>query len=190
MSTRVMIAVGIVAVSSATREVLEQHPVTHMLVQLPLLAMAGALLIPPGTFANANWNRGGWTALLVAIFATAFWMLPRSIDAALTNPTIEISKFVSIPLLIVVPLSIGWGNAHPVLKGFIKAQSITMLMILAFLYTHAPIRICNSYLVNDQQSLGYGFLVVSIALVLLWSFPLFFPTALSRDKALLVVRAS
>ena len=53
-------------------------------------------------------------------------------------------------------------------NDFIKAQSVSMLLLLAFVYTHAPLRICNSYLVDDQQRLGIGFAFVAIGLALIW----------------------
>jgi len=159
----------------ALREPLESDPVTHILVQLPLLAFAGALLVSNSTVGSGDWNRGGFASLAIALFATAYWMLPRSIDSALASPVVDAVKFVSVPLLIGAPLAIGWARAHPILKGVLKAQAVSMLGILAFLYTHAPMRICNAYLVEDQMRLGYGFLFTALGVSLLWIIPLFHP---------------
>jgi hypothetical protein len=50
-----------------------------------------------------------------------------------------------------------------------------MLGVLAFLYIHAPVRICNSYLVADQERLGFAFLMTAIGLAIAWAIPLFTP---------------
>ena len=170
---------------------LERDPVTHVLVQLPLLALAGALGADALLRLNDSirkrrrpWSLGGLPPILVAIFAIAFWMLPRSIDAALTDPLMERLKFITVPCLIGAPLLIGWREAHPLLRGFLKAQSLSMLAVMAFLYTHAPIRICNAYLVADQERLGFGFLLAAIIFAILWTVPLF----LNREEAPLTER--
>lgn len=158
---------------------LEKLPLSHILVQLPLLICVGYLLVEAKSqkigewYIGGEWNKGGYASLLIAIFTIAFWMLPRSIDAAISSGTMELLKFLTVPLLIGVPLKLGWYRAHPILKGFLKAQAISMLGVAAFIYIHAPIRICNSYLENAQQDLGYGFLYTSIALAVIWSAPLF-----------------
>lgn len=168
---RVVAVAALFGFALVLREPLEGHPVTHVLVQMPALALVGALLAPPALGRGA-WNRGGVAALLTAIFAAAVWMLPRSIDAAVSDPLVDAAKFVTLPLLVGLPLAIGWRRAHPLLGAFLKAQALSMLGILAFLYTHAPVRICNSYLAEDQFQLGIGFLLVGITLALLWTAPL------------------
>lgn len=152
----------------------EKIPLTHILVQLPLLISVGYLLVDEKFLTLAEWNKGGYASLLIAIFTIAFWMLPRSIDAALSSNFMQVLKFITVPLLIGSALKLGWEKAHPILKGFLKAQAISMLGVAAFIYIHAPVRICISYLENAQQDLGYGFLYTAIALSVLWSAPLFF----------------
>lgn len=159
------------------RDWLESDPVTHVLVQLPLLALAGALTAQTlkglRRQPHRSWGEAALPLLLVAIFTTAFWMLPRSIDAALVDPLMQLAKFLTVPCLIGAPLSIGWERAHPLLRGFLKAQTISMLAVMAFLYTHAPIRICNAYLAVDQERLGFGFLFAAIICAILWTVPIF-----------------
>lgn len=175
MSARIGVALLLVIAVFALRRPLEADPLTHVLVQLPLLALAGAILAPGLRFGHGDWNRGGWACLILAAFAMAFWMLPRSIDAALRLAPWEAVKFVSLPLLIGLPLRLGWTRAHPLLRGVLKAQAISMLGVLAFLYTHAPARLCNAYLVEDQYRLGLGFLATALGLAAAWVAPLFFP---------------
>ena len=151
----------------ALRDAAIADPVAHVLVQLPLLAASGwfaARALRLETHATV-------TALIVALAATACWMLPRSIDAALADPLVEAVKFASVPALIGAPLALAWHRLHPILRGFVKAQTLSMLGVLGFLYTHAPVRVCNAYLVNDQERLGMGFLYLAGALVIFWSVP-------------------
>ena len=84
----------------------------------------------------------------------------------------DLGKFLSVSLLVGAPLGMAWSRLHPLLRGFVKAQSVSMLGVLGFLYTHAPVRICNSYLVSDQERLGVGFLLVAGGLAACWSLPL------------------
>ncbi|MEO9514441.1 MAG: hypothetical protein ABJH45_03520 [Paracoccaceae bacterium] len=153
-------------------------PVIHVLVQMPLLAAAGYAL--PHRFILP---RSGLGPVLVLAFVTlAIWMLPRSVDAALSSTTWHLAKFVTIPLGIGFALSLSWPHIGPILRGFIKAQLVSMLLFLGFLYTHAPIRICNSYLIDDQQRLGMGFVYAAIGLTLCWIVPVFLGSPISSQK--------
>jgi len=155
-------------------------PVIHVLIQMPLLAAAGYVL--PRRFILP---RSGLGPVLVLVFVTlAIWMLPRSVDAALSSSVWHLAKFVTIPLGIGFALSLSWPRIGPVLRGFIKAQLVSMLLFLGFLYTHAPIRICNSYLIDDQHRLGLGFVYVALGLTLYWIVPVFIgaPTSAQKDN--------
>ncbi|MEO9970174.1 MAG: hypothetical protein ABJG15_10195 [Hyphomonadaceae bacterium] len=157
---------------------LEVSPVTHMLVLLPGLAISGALLgiglrVDRIQIDEANANG----VILIAVGFIFFWMLPRYIDASLVTVTFGILKYLSIPIFVGVLMALGWGRANPYLRGFLKANALSMLGVLSFLYTHAPVRICNSYLVSAQENLGVAFLWTAIFLALVWSYPLFFPKA-------------
>ncbi len=157
------------------REPLEQSAAMHTLVLLPLLAASGWLMMPKGSTFGHEWNKGGFCTLLIAIFTIAFWMLPRAIDASLENTTVELAKFISVPLGVGAALALGWPRAHPIMRGFLKAQALSMLGFMAFLYTHSPVRVCNAYLESDQIILGYGFLFAAIGLAIYWTVPLFLP---------------
>ncbi|WP_170347424.1 hypothetical protein [Ruegeria atlantica] len=153
----------------ALRYAVVESPIRHVLVQMPLLVLAGVLLV---------WNRQirqdlAVPLLLVALTVFLFWMLPRNVDWALTS-TGEVAKYLSLPLLLGVPLRLSWPWLGPVLRGFLKANALSMLGVLGFLYTHAPIRICNSYLVSAQQDLGMAFLYLAAGLACLWAIPILF----------------
>ena len=147
---------------------LEADPVLHVLVQLPLLGVCGALLAPRREW---RWAQGGFAPLLAALFGIAFWMLPRSIDGAVSFPLMTLAKFLSVPLIGAL-LVIGWRQAHALLRGFLKAQAISMAGFMAFLFTHSPVRLCNNYLIDDQWRLGFGFLFLAIGLAMAWTIPL------------------
>lgn len=164
-----LVALIMMELAMLLRGLAAADPVIHVLVQLPLLGLAGWVAVR----ALGLTTRYALTALIVALWGLAFWMLPRSIDAALARPLVDAAKFVSLPVLVGAPLALAWDRLHPVLRGFLKANALSMLGVLGYLYLHAPMRICNSYLVNDQERLGVGFLGLAVALAVLWSVPVF-----------------
>lgn len=146
-----------------------ESPIQHVLVQMLLLVLAGSV---------AAWDLRvrrdlALPLLFVALTVFLFWMLPRNVDWALT-PGGEFVKYLSLPLLLGVPLRLSWPWLGPILRGFLKANALSMLGVLGFLYTHAPVRICNSYLVSAQQDLGFAFLYLAGALACLWASPVLF----------------
>lgn len=166
-----MFALALLSLTEAValRDAVAEDPVLHVLLQMPLLALAGVLAVwslPPI-------RSHAVSLFLVALTCGLFWMLPRNVDWALT-PVGEVAKYVTLPLLLGAPLRLSWPRLVPLLRGFVQANLLSMLGLLGFLYIHAPIRICNAYLVTAQQDLGFAFLYVAGGLACLWTVPLFF----------------
>lgn len=153
------------------RHALEASMTAQMLVQLPLLAGVGyllGLLLPVRMAASlAQWNHRGVTGFVLASFASAYWMLPRLLDASLTEPTIAAAKFLSLPLLVGVALAHSWPRSSFVVRGIFLLELIASLFRLGWLYLVSPVRLCNNYLIDDQQRLGQ-ILIALGAILFLW----------------------
>lgn len=180
---RVIAALTLVVVAAVLREPLEARLVTHLLVQMPLLVAAGILSAPCFNMLDSAWNRGGTAALVVAAGCFAVWMLPRSVDATQSEPLVELAKFATLPLLGGLPLALGIRRAPSLLRAFLAAQTVAMCGVLAFLYAHAPVRLCNAYTEEAQRELGVGFLAVGLALGLAFVLPLFDASARASASA-------
>lgn len=152
------------------RQALEATMARHMLVQLPLLVVAGWWMRPlvpqRAARALAPWNRNGVSGLLLASVAAMVWMLPRAIDAALTIPWVEAAKFAGVPLLVGLPLAGSWPRAGFVVRGVFLVEVVATTFRLGWLYLVSPERLCSNYLVGDQQQVGRAMLAVGVALCL------------------------
>ena len=148
------------------REALEAQMILHMLVQIPLLALAGgfaAQAVPSRWRASvAQWNRLGVTGTILALIVSTWWMVPRALDGALSSGTMELAKFVSLPLLVGVPVALSWRELPFVGKGFVLANVLPMWAVVGWLYVAAPTRLCNYYLVDQQVVAGYALISASI----------------------------
>ncbi|EIL97446.1 hypothetical protein RHOFW104T7_10220 [Rhodanobacter thiooxydans] len=157
---------------------LESRMSLQMLVQIPLLITVGWLLsaaLPPRLGEGiARWNRHGISSLVLASLAGMFWMLPRSLDAAIGEPWMAVAKFASVPLLIGLPLGLGWPHMGFVVRGVFLLELTATFFRLGWLYLVSPIRLCNNYLLDDQQRAGEAMLVIGslllagVAIKLLW----------------------
>ena len=150
-----------------SRSWLEATLAGHVLVQMPLLALSGWLfgsaLDPRLDRVLERWNRFGIAGFTVAIFT----MVPRSIDSAVAYPEYEMFKFVSVPCA-GAALALSLPRTHPLIAGVLKANVVSMLAVLAWVYTVAPVRLCNSYLAGDQKMLGTGMAVLVGVLAIRW----------------------
>lgn len=152
----------------ATRSWLEASMVTHMLVQMPLLVALGAL----AAVCLDERRRQSLLALLggpvssiaLATFASSYWMLPRALDAAIGGGLTEAMKFLSLPLLVGLPVALAWQRLGPIGRGFVWTNLISMLGFLGWLYLAAPVRVCNNYLLDEQSRVGW--LLVNLAVLL------------------------
>ena len=168
----------LVLLAPPVRHGLEATMTAQMLVQLPLLAAAGWLLsgaVPPRVLARVGrWSHRSFTGLVLVTVTAAFWMLPRSLDAATSQPLIVAAKYLSVPLLIGLPFGVSWPRMGFVVRGVFLVEFVASFFRLGWLYLISPIRLCNNYALNDQQRLGGsmlaigGGLLVWLAWKLLW----------------------
>lgn len=154
----------VLAVPPVARHTLQATMTAQMLVQLPLLTVAGWLVaraIPPRTEATfARWNGGGLAGLLLASLASAVWMLPRMMDASASSGGFAAAKALSVPLLVGIPLALSWPRAGFVVRGVFLLEAIATAFRLGWLYLIAPTRLCSNYLLGDQQLLGKSLLTL------------------------------
>lgn len=154
------------------RIALERDMAIHMCVQLPLLVCVGLLLAPaararePRWLANSDWL--GIPGLVLVAFATSFWMIPRMLDAALAAPLFDFVKFVSVPLLVGLPLGVSWQRMPPLGRAFLWANFIPKLAAIGGLYLAAPVRLCAYYRVDQQSDAGWTLIGLAVALGLFW----------------------
>jgi len=168
----------LVLLAPPVRQALEATMTAQMLVQLPLLAAAGWLLsgaLPPRVLARVErWSHRGFTGLVLVTVTAAFWMLPRSLDAATSQPLMAAAKYLSVPLLIGLPFGVSWPRMGFVVRGVFLVEFVASFFRLGWLYLISPIRLCNNYALSDQQRLGGsmlaigGGLLVWLAWKLLW----------------------
>lgn len=170
------LALWVVLALPPVRHVLEATMTLQMLVQIPLLAVAGRWLAPllmrRVVDVLSGWNRSGITGIVLVSLTGVLWMLPRMLDAALENPWVALAKFASVPLLIGVPLAIGWPRAGFVVRGVWLVEIVAMTFRLGWLYLVSPVRLCSNYLLSDQQQLGKIMLAVGVAICLLLAWKL------------------
>lgn len=154
-----------------SRHLLESAMTLQMLIQMPLLVIAGWWLcrfLPPRfDRSQARWNRSGITGLVLASLTAMVWMLPRSMDAALEVPWVEAAKFISLPVFIGLPLALSWPRAGFVVRGVFLAEVIATTFRVGWLYLQAPQRLCSNYLLGDQQWLGKILLTVGMAIIII-----------------------
>jgi hypothetical protein len=148
----------------AVRQASEASMTLHMLVQYPAFLCAGALLI--GALATGplkslqRCNEQGLAGLLFAGLTMLVLMVPRVLDLALVDARIETLKLLAL-LLSGAALRLSWRRAGTVVQAFFLGNVLPMLAVVGTLYQDAPNRLCNAYLLADQQSLGTALMGVA-----------------------------
>jgi len=159
--------IGVLALP-VSRQTLEAHMATHMLLQIPLLAIAGVLLAHAVAARLQrmleSYDRHGISGMMIVLFASSYWMLPRALDSVLASPVMELGKFCSLPLLVGLPLALSWQRVGPIGRSFVLANVISMVAVAGWLYRQSPVRLCNYYLIDQQVLLGDGLLALALLL--------------------------
>jgi hypothetical protein len=148
---------------------MESVMVIHMHMQMPMLVIAGILMACffqkrfPGFF--EKWNSNGVPGITLFVVIMVYWMLPRSMDEALTSHLVEGFKFISLPFLAGISLRDSWIKLNPFGKNSIIIIFTVLFLGLGWLYIWSPVQLCNNYLVIQQVTLGWGFLTTAIGMV-------------------------
>ena len=137
---------------------LESTMTLHMLVQLPLLAWIGYRIAgawkPSRSLAEfQSFNAGGVTGLILASFVMLLWMLPRPLDLARLEVTVDALKFVSVPVA-GAAIALSWSRVPAIARAVVHLEVIATLFRFGWGYLAAEQRLCLSYLAEDQQLTG------------------------------------
>lgn len=141
----------------------------HMLIQLPLLVLAGWFI---GSFLTdrfpkffSNWNENGVSGIILFVFITMYWMIPRAMDDSLSVFMVEVFKYVSLPITGIL-LKDSWPKIKGFGRTFVFLNYLSMFALMGWLYVDAPVQMCNNYLVIEQKTLGWSFVGIAAGMVL------------------------
>ena len=183
------------------RSELEAGLVSHLLLQIPLLAyggwLAGVALRSTDNSPLEDWDRHGVSGIILAVCIALFWMLPRSIETSLNQPGYELAKFLSVPFA-GFALALSYPRAPLLLRGLLLSHVVSMFGVLAWTFLAAPVRLCLAYLASEQLTAGYILLATGLVLaaylgarlLLCGVAPRSSPRVVSRRKAGLGLMAS
>jgi hypothetical protein len=151
------------------RAYLESVMTLHMLIQLPLLVLAGGwigkfLVERFGKFFTV-WNGNGIPGIILFVFITMYWMIPRAMDDALTFPVVEVFKYISLPIAGILFID-SWKKIKGIGRTFVFLNYLSMFVVMGWLYIDSPIQMCNNYLLKEQQTLGWAFVAIALAMVI------------------------
>jgi hypothetical protein len=183
------VAVTLLAVALSVpplRSLIEQSMVWHMVVQMPLLALGGWLLMSaaghwpqhqrlhqprPALTRWATqlgaWNRYGLTGFIAALMVFAYWMLPLTLDRAVVLPTADALKVISL-LAAGALLRHSFTHSPAVLQLFFMGSAVPMAMWLGSYFASTDLRLCNAYSLQSQVNTGWSLAALAAALGALW----------------------
>lgn len=149
---------------------MESIMVIHMHMQMPMLVIAGFLMARffQKRFSRLfeKWNNNGIPGIILFSVIMVYWMLPRTMDEALTTSIVEGFKFISLPFLAGISLRDSWKKLSSFGKNVIIISFTILFIGLGWLYIWSPVQLCNNYLLIQQVTLGWAFLTAAIGMVI------------------------
>lgn len=166
-------SIGLLAVLALppVRELLEASMSLHMLLQFPLIVLAGYLLTgslrSPAHDWLQRWNAHGLTGLLAAALLLALLMIPRLLDLALVDLRFEAAKWLAL-LAAGAALRLSWTKAGLLGQFFFLGNMLPMTAMAGSLFIDSPLRVCNAYLLDDQVRVGQGLIAACAIVAVAW----------------------
>jgi hypothetical protein len=149
------------------RHAAEASMFTHMVLQLPLLVLAGLCagrrLSGPMARRIAAVDAFGLTSVLLVIATSLAWMIPAALDLALLSPAVDLLKHVS---LWTSGFLLGTARQRLTLgiETFLLGNVGWMLATAGLLYRDATTRLCVNYVFDEQQAAGIGLMALGVIL--------------------------
>ena len=154
-----------------SRHALEASMTAHMLVQYVAVLVAGGLMADalPARWLHRmqRWNELGIAGLAGSALTLAVLMVPRVLDLALVDMRVESLKLAAL-VLSGAALKVSWRRAGPVVQVFFLGNVLAMTAVVGILYQDPGTRVCNAYLLDDQQNLGVALVWIAIGVAALW----------------------
>ncbi|NYT86904.1 hypothetical protein [Pollutimonas harenae] len=174
-------SIALLALAIAFNTVLTRSMALHMLVHIPLILFAGicadvALCSSQGTRSEfwkrgarawAQYNEQGIPGLLWGTLFAAYWMIPKSLDDVLLIPILALVKYAGLFFTGMV-LFDSLRRANSVVKLFFLGNFSWMMAIVGLIYQDQTSRLCNAYLLSDQEMTGKGLVVLAVAVPIVW----------------------
>ncbi|HEY5928940.1 MAG TPA: hypothetical protein VIU02_01385 [Burkholderiales bacterium] len=150
---------------------LEHTMARHMGLELPGLFILGCFAASSAgdslIRSMSAWNARGLPGLLFALSATAFWMLPAALDAAVLEPGIATAKVATLVAAgFLVRMS--WRAAGVVIQAFFVLNWFWMTLFAGLLYQQAPEQLCSVYLADQQTQAGISIVIWAAAGLAAW----------------------
>jgi hypothetical protein len=153
------------------RRWLEADMARHMLIEFPLLLVAGlgaAKALPERAVALImRSNRLGLAGFTFVSLTAAYWMIPAALDHALLSGPAAAAKYTSF-LVAGMLLPVSFQAAPLAMQAFFVGNWVWMTATVGLLYQNAPQQLCVNYLIGTQLSAGEGLVAAAVAIAGLW----------------------
>ena len=154
------------------RSLIEQSMAWHMVVQMPLLVLAGwlAARATPSFLMLRRltpFNQFGLTGFMAAQVIIAYWMLPIAIDRAVVLPLFDALKLLTL-FTSGMLLADAFKRAPAALQLFFIGYWVSMMAWLGIYLATTDLRLCNAYSLQGQISTGWGLLALGLLVGAVW----------------------
>lgn len=166
---RLFIASPLVWLIAPVRHAVEASMFSHMVLQLPMLVLAGLLagrrIRGPIAGRIAAIDAFGLSSVLMISTVSLAWMIPAALDLTLISPPVNLLKYLS---LWSASFLLGTALRRITLgvETFLLGNLVWMLATAGLLYMDATTRLCVNYLFDEQRATGLGLLALAAALSL------------------------
>ena len=153
------------------RSWLEADMARHMLIEFPLLLVAGvgtAKALPERAVALImRANQLGLAGFTFVSLIAAYWMIPVALDQALLSGPTAAAKYTSF-LAAGMLLPVSFPAAPLAMQAFFVGNWVWMTATVGLLYQNTPQQLCVNYLIGTQLSAGEGLVAAAGVSAALW----------------------
>lgn len=156
---------ALVLVSPPLDPFLDAAMARHVLLQIPALFFLGFIAGRSNWISVKRYNLLGLAGLVFFIGSLLFWMIPRSLDAAVSDNRIDQLMHLNI-------IAAGWALSKSlplmpvIMRVALGMYGLTMIISLGAIYSSYDALICAVYSIGQQKETGWYLFRIAAALFL------------------------
>ncbi len=167
----ILVTTTLFVVAFPLNEWMSKTMTRHQVIELPIMFFGGIIIGRYGWKLRTKNNFVNVAMIIFIMFTLIFWMLPKSVDLAALNPSIDKMMNLHVFIAGLLTNSLLKGTIFEI-KIFFLGMMAAMIMAVGITLRVFNLLLCSSFSIDQQRETGFYMILISILLYIFTTYVL------------------